>query len=201
MAGMAAVIIFFALAIVSTIQYQGLPLLNTQWLDDPGNTNLNPNGAAYFSTACILSGLLLTIFYAGLLRWYGDDAIQNILVMAGQLSGMASGIALIMSGLRPALYGPEHYLWSTVFLGATALALLFISAALLNHIDYSKLVLAIGILAMTMCMLGLIIRLLSLNAGIADLIAVALAFAWIGALSWNTYSQFAGEGTVLGVAC
>lgn len=197
MAGLAAIIIFLALAVASTLQYPGPSLIYTMWLDDPGNTNLNPYGAAYFRTACILSGILLTIFYTGLIRWYEDDTVQKLLLAAGQLSGIVSGAALLMAGIRPALYGPEHYMWSTIFLTTTALALLLISAALLGHLYYGKFVLLTGILAMTLGMLAVILKFVSIDLGIADLLAVMLAFAWIGAFSWNTYSRFAGEEMAL----
>lgn len=193
MAGIAAFIIFFSLAVASALQYEGRQVLNILWLDDLGNTNLNPAGAAYFNTACILAGLLLILFYLGLIRWHGDDLLQNVLIGAGQLSGVASGAALFAAGMQPALYGPEHYLWTTAFIGGTAAALLFLTAALLMHLDYSKMVLLAGILAMTVSMLALIARLLALDVGVADLIATVLAFVWVGAFSWNTYSQFAGD--------
>ncbi len=199
MAGLAAIIIFLALAVASALQYPGPSLIYTMWLNDPGNTNLNPYGAAYFRAACILSGILLTIFYAGLIRWHEEDTVQRLLLAPGQLSGIVSGAALIMAGLRPALYGPEHYMWTTIFLGTTALALLLITAALLGHLYYGKFVLLTGILGMTMSMLAVILKFVSIDLGIADLLAIALAFAWIGAFSWDTYSRFAGEEMKIGV--
>ena len=194
MAGIAAIIIFSALGIASALQYPGSSaLLDTLWLDDPGNTNLNPYGASYFNTACILSGLLLALFYLSLIRWHSDHTVQKALLAVGQLSGIASGAALLMAGLRPALYGSEHYLWTTIFLGTTSIALLLITAAFLGHLYYGWPTLLVGILGMTLCMLALILRLVSIDLGIADLIAVVPTFIWVGAFSGNTYSRFAGS--------
>ena len=132
-------IVFFcaavALAIVS-FPPGFTPLEN--WMSDLGNPVLNPAGATYFNGACMITGLLLVIFYPGLRMWRETGAVQAPVMNVALAAGIFSGIALAGVGLFPETFKPHHFIVSVLFFLSSTLAILLTTVALRGHVGLSK---------------------------------------------------------------
>jgi hypothetical protein len=72
------------------------------WLSDYGNPLLNPGGAVFYNAGCVMTALLLAVFYIGMIRWYkrGCDARKTNISFAGaQFSGLMGSVFLIMTAV------------------------------------------------------------------------------------------------------
>jgi hypothetical membrane protein len=134
-----AAIVFFcaalALAIVSFPP--GFTQLEN-WMSDLGNPGLNPDGAKYFNNACMITGLLLVIFYPGLRGWTGAGGAKAFALTAALVAGVFSGIALAGVGLFPETFKPHHFIVSVLFFLSSTVAILLTTVALRGHAGFSK---------------------------------------------------------------
>jgi hypothetical membrane protein len=93
----------------------------TNWLSDLGNPQSNPTGAVFYNAGCILTSLLLVIFYIGLRRWNTGDRKMKILLTTAVAAGLPSSLSLILAATFPLGSHTEmHSFWSkmvSVFLG------------------------------------------------------------------------------------
>lgn len=138
-AGISAVLVYLIFTLVAFINFSGPyhPLAN--WLSDLGNPNANPNGWFYYNTGCILTGLLLVVFYIGLRQWNTGNKRMKVLMTIAQVSGILASCSLIVSAILPlGVNSPVHSFASamlSVFLG---FFLTFSATALLKHPAFMK---------------------------------------------------------------
>ena len=70
------------------------------WLSDYGNSFVNPDGAVLYNTGCVITALLLAVFYIGMYRWYewGRTARKfNISFAIAQIGGLIGSVFLILT--------------------------------------------------------------------------------------------------------
>ena len=108
--GLAALIIYSIFTFTAVALYPAPYNPLYDWLSNLGNVNFNPAGAVFFNSGCILTGIILVPFFAGLYRWYEPVRWKKILLLAGQVIGIFAGVALIMVGVFPETQIASHML-------------------------------------------------------------------------------------------
>jgi hypothetical protein len=131
--GLLAVLIFVAFTFTSLALYPVPynPLYN--WLSNLGNINLNPLGAVFFNSGCIISGLVLIPFFAGLYIWKPARKWSKILLLLGEILGILGSISLIMVGVYPETSIHQHIFASTGVFGSLFIIVVLLSMALYNN--------------------------------------------------------------------
>jgi len=74
------------------------------WLSDYGNPFVNPDGSVFYNTGCVITALLLAVFYIGMYCWYGRDRASrklNISYAIAQSAGLFGSFFLIMTTVYP----------------------------------------------------------------------------------------------------
>ena len=106
--GLIAVIVFSVFTFISLALYPMPynPLYN--WVSNLGNINLNPVGSYFFNVGCIITGLLLIVFFGGLFTWNPDKTMSRILLILGMVLGIVASISLIMVGVYPETDIQQH---------------------------------------------------------------------------------------------
>lgn len=70
------------------------------WLSDYGNPIVNPSGAVIYNTGCVITAMLLAIFYIGMYCWYRRDRTArrfNISYAVAQAGGLIGSVFLILT--------------------------------------------------------------------------------------------------------
>ncbi len=129
-----------------------LPVQN--WLSDLGSGELNPDGAVFYNTGIILTGLLVALFFLGLSRLRMErKRVQNIMVRVTQGFGLAGAFSMVMSAVYPIQYAAMHSLWSAGLYILLGTAFGFSVAALRYDPEIPRWLLALGILTALSAML------------------------------------------------
>jgi len=110
-----------------------------------GNFNYSPFGAYFYNWGCILTGLALVPFFIGLKDWHTENMIQRIVMVIGQILGVASGFALLSIGVLSEDLGDPHMTASSTFFTIIFFVLIIINIALLMNPKFNKLVGAYGL--------------------------------------------------------
>ena len=132
--GITAILIYLILTLVAFLQYPGTYGPLTNWLSDLGNPQTSPSGALFYNLGCILTSLVLLLFFVGLRKWNTGDKKMKILLMISQIMGMFSAVFLILAAIFP--LGPHtstHSFWSGMLSVAIGFFLTFSATALLKH--------------------------------------------------------------------
>ena len=120
-AGIAAVAVYAALALVAFLEYPEPFGPLTNWLSDLGNPQVSPSGALFYNLGCALSSIVLAVFYVGLGTWNNGTRATKALLALGQVSGILSSVSLLLAGVFPlGQHTSVHSFWSamlSVFLG------------------------------------------------------------------------------------
>ena len=98
-AGVAAIPVYITFTYVSHTHNRQINPLEF-WLSDYGNPLLNPSGSMFYNTGCVITALLLALFYSGMLRWYRRDHTArkfNISYIIAQSAGLMSSLFLILT--------------------------------------------------------------------------------------------------------
>ncbi|MDD3985977.1 MAG: hypothetical protein PHY59_08940 [Methanobacterium sp.] len=107
-----------------------------------GNIYLNPSGAIFFNLGCILSGMLLIPFFAGLYNWKPIKKLDKILLILGIVIGIYASVSLIMVGVFP----ETHLLSAGGVFGSLFIIIIFLSIALFRHPKFIHLIAYYGII-------------------------------------------------------
>ena len=137
--GITAILIYLILTLVAFLQYPGAYGPLTNWLSDLGNPLANPSGSIFYNLGCILTSLVLIIFYVGLRQWNTGDKKMKTLLTIAQIMGIFSAVFLILAALFP--IGPHtatHSFWSAMLSVAIGFFLTFSATALLKHRAFIK---------------------------------------------------------------
>jgi hypothetical membrane protein len=137
--GIAAILIYLVLTLVSYLKYPGAYGPLTNWLSDLGNPQANPSGSIFYNLGCILTSLVLIVFYIGLRQWYTGDRKMKVLMMIAMAAGILSSVSLILAAIFPlGDHTSIHSFWSkmiSIFLG---FFLTFSATALLKNRPFIK---------------------------------------------------------------
>jgi hypothetical membrane protein len=135
------VILFYcAFTIVSWAFYPDPFGPSTHYLSRLGNFNYSPYGAYFYNWGCILTGLVLVPFFIGLKDWYTENLIQRIIMIIGQILGVASGFALMAIGVFSEDQGEPHMVASSTFFTIIFFVLILIIIALFLNPAFNRLV-------------------------------------------------------------
>jgi hypothetical membrane protein len=154
----------------------------THYLSRLGNFNHSPFGAYFYNLGCILTGLALFPFFIGLYEWYTDRLYQKVPLVAGQVIGILSAIALIMIGVFSEDQGSPHMTASSTFFLLNFFVLIVVNAALLFHPRFIKL---IALYAFAIDILSLSFE-LTIGGPITEWFTVFGALFYVALISFST---------------
>jgi hypothetical membrane protein len=130
--GFAAVAIYVVFTALAFSKYPNAysPLKN--WLSDLGNPLINQSGALLYNLGCVLTSIVLIVFYIGIREWVNDNKSLKVLLTIAQIAGILSSIFLIITALFPLgshteihqISGKLHIIFLGFFLTFSATVLL-----------------------------------------------------------------------------
>ena len=133
-AGLTAIVVCVALALVAYAFYPRAFGPAANWISDLGDTLLNPRGSIFFRVDMVTVGVLLGAFFVGLRSWHhGQRPIFKAFLGLGQFSGLVAAAAVVMTGIYSENDAMAHAVWVTVLFIATASAAWFIGWAPVWH--------------------------------------------------------------------
>ena len=133
-AGAAAIPVYILFTVISHLFNTAItPASN--WLSDYGNPTLNPEGALFYNMGCIITAVLLAIFYTGMSYWYAGRIVSRkykVCYICAQVCGLISSVFLVLAsiftlGTNDSLHGTFsmlHMISLNFFMNFTALAIL-----------------------------------------------------------------------------
>jgi hypothetical membrane protein len=157
------------------------PFVN--YLSDLGNSALNPDGAWFYNTGCILTGVALFPFFAGLYSWYPDQKSKKVPIVIAQILAFASAFALIMIGVFSEDYLAQHLFWSDLFFVLNLLVLVLVNASLMTDRNFIR---SIGYYGFAVAVINVLFVLLS-NTPVLEWFTVFSALGFAGMLGYNTW--------------
>lgn len=162
------------------------PLNN--WLSDLGNSSYNPIGSIFFNLGCILTGLLLFIFFLGLQRWSTSSNVQKNMLKIGQLLGLFSAVSLIMIGIFSEDYGSLHWTWSALFFVSLLFVLITINLALMLNPYFKKRIFVYGIISILIDLSFIMLYIIpnNLPKPLFEWMSVLVSLGWLGMVVYNT---------------
>lgn len=113
---------------------------STHYLSRLGNFDFNFFGAYVYNIGCILTGLALIPFFISLKDWWIENSIQRVIMVIGQILGVASGVALMAIGVFSEDPGEPHMVASSTFFLIIFFVLVLIIIALFLNPIFNKLV-------------------------------------------------------------
>ncbi len=137
--GLTAIVLYLVFTLIAFLKFPGTYGPLTNWLSDLGNPEINPSGAIYYNSGCIITSLVLVLFFIGLSKWNTGDKRMKTLLIIAQIMGFCSSLSLITAAVFP--LGPHTLIHSwaskmlSVFLG---FFLTFSATALLKHPAFIK---------------------------------------------------------------
>jgi hypothetical protein len=138
-AGIVAIVAYLIFSLVSFLKYPSAYGPLTNWLSDLGNPQASPSGAIYYNLGCILTSLVLIIFFSGLGKWNNGDKKMKTLLTIAQIMGIFSAFSLILAALFPlGTHTTTHSFWSAMLSVAIGFFLTFSATALLKHPDFKR---------------------------------------------------------------
>ena len=133
-AGITAVTVYIAFTLVAFLQYPDAYGPLTNWLSDLGNPQASPSGALFYNLGCILTSVVLFIFFASIGKWNNGNKKMRMLLTIAQIMGIFSACSLILAALFP--LGPHtstHSFWSSMLTVGIGFFLTFSATAFLRH--------------------------------------------------------------------
>ncbi len=144
--GLMAVIVFTVFTFTSLALYPTTYNPLYAWLSNLGNIYLNPSGAIFFNLGCILSGIIMIPFFAGLYKWKPIKKLCKILLILGMVLGIYASVSLIMVGVFPETHLQQHLLAAAGVFGSLFIIIILLSLALFNHPKFIRLIAYYGII-------------------------------------------------------
>jgi hypothetical membrane protein len=145
--GLLAVSIFTIFTFISVALYPATYNPLYDWLSNLGNINFNPIGAYFFNWGCILAGLTLIPFFAGLYSWNPRETYSKILLILGILLGIFASISLILVGIFPETHITQHMLAAAGVFGSLFIIIILVNLALFKNPKFIRSVAYYGFFA------------------------------------------------------
>jgi hypothetical protein len=145
--GIFGVLSYLVLALVAFGWYPGPYSPIGNWLSDLGSPTLNPEGAAFYNAGVIVTGVFMSLFFAGLsrLRITGNRK-QCSMLLVTQSCGVLGSFSLIMSALYPIESPSPHRFWSIFLYVTLGTAFAFSVSALRYHEAWPRWLLVTGVI-------------------------------------------------------
>jgi hypothetical membrane protein len=153
------------------------------WLSDLGNSSYSPVGAVFYNIGCVLTGLALFPFFAGLYSWYTNEKWRRVGIMATQAVGFFAAFSLMMIGVFSEDAGAIHHLWSVVFFVFNFLVLILATVSLMTHRNFIR---SIGYYGLIVAVINLLFVGLSYTS-LLEWFTVFTALGYVALLSYNTH--------------
>jgi len=152
------------------------------WLSDLGNSSFNPSGAVFYNVGCILTGLALFPFFAGLYKWYTNERHRKVTILATQVVGFFSAFSLIMIGVFSEDYMTQHVFWSNAFFVFNLIVLILANISLMTHSKFRR---PIGYYGLIVALINVLFVVFS-NTPLLEWFTVFTALIYVALLSYNT---------------
>ena len=181
-AGVFVIVFYCAFTFTSIALFPGPFSPISNWLSDLGNSSYSPSGAVFYNVGCVLTGLTLLPFFAGLYKWYTSEKPRRAMIMVTQAAGFFSAFALIMIGVFSEDYMAQHVFWSDVFFVLNLIVLILANISLMTHPKFLR----------AICYYGLIVALINTlfvvfsNTPVLEWFTVFTALGYVALLSYNT---------------
>jgi hypothetical membrane protein len=185
--GLTAIVIYLVFTLLAFLRFPGIynPMIN--WLSDLGNPDINPSGAIFYNSGCIITSLVLVLFYIGLSKWNTGDKRMKTLLIIAQIMGVCSSISLITAAVFP--LGPHTFIHSwaskllSVFLG---FFLTFSATALLKNPAFIKWFAYYGFLT---ALVNFIYGVLLPSVFLAEWISIGMFIIYVFLIAFNSRSS------------
>lgn len=181
-AGIMVIIFFCAFTFTSWVLYPTSYSPVENWLSDLGNSSFNPNGAIFFNVGCVLTGIALFPFFAGLYKWYTEEKWRKISLIITQTLGSLAAFSLVMIGVFSEDYGEMHHLWSAVFFVLILIVLILLGVSLFTHPNYIR---RIAYYGFVVAIINLIF--VFYNIPLLEWFTVFTALGYVGLLVYNMF--------------
>jgi hypothetical membrane protein len=155
---------------------------STHYLSRLGNFNYNPFGAYFYNWGCILTGIALLVFFISLKDWWTESIVQQIIMIVGQILGIASGFALMAIGVFSEDQGASHMAASSIFFLILFFVLILITIALFLNPVFSKIV---GVYGFGITFSSLVLA-LTVGGPLTEWYTVFGSLLYVGLLGINT---------------
>jgi hypothetical membrane protein len=182
-AGVLVIVFYCTLTLTSIVLFPRPVSPLTDWLSDLGNSSYNPLGAIFYNVGCVLTGLALFPFFAGLYYWYTDERWRKSLIVVTQAVGFVAAFALMMIGVFSEDYGAIHHLWSVTFFLFNLLVLILADISLMTH---RKFIRPIGYYGLVVAVINLLFVGLAYTS-LLEWFTVFTALGYVAFLSYNTF--------------
>jgi len=187
MSGIAVIVLYCTFTFTSLALYPTPYSPVTNWLSDLGNSSFNPAGAVFYNTGCILTGIALFPFFAGLYKWYTHEKWRKISLIATQTVGFFAAFSLIMIGVFSEDYMGQHVFWSSVFFILNLVVLILAGVSLFTHPNYIRSIAYYGFVVAAINLLFVIVY----TTPLFEWFTVFTALVYVGLLVYNMFkAQF-----------
>ena len=131
--GLLTIVIYLSFTLVAYAYYPTSFTPKDNWLSDLGNRILNPQGAAFYRTAAVLTGLMLALFFIALgASFRRQGGKRGVFMTVAEVFGLIAAMALIMTGVFPEDTGTPHSASSVVLYISFGTAVWFVGWAFLS---------------------------------------------------------------------
>jgi len=152
------------------------------WLSDLGNVNYNPNGAIFFNTGCILTSLVLIIFFAGYSHWNFASRNKNSLLITSKLAGFFDAFTLAMLGIYPETTIYVHNIFAFMFFYTNMAFMILASITFFLHARSFK---GVSIYGLLVAAISLAFLVLPVVPQILEWIVVVSSLGFVGMMVAN----------------
>jgi hypothetical protein len=130
--GLLTIVIYLTLSLVAYGYYPMAFSPRGNWLSDLGNRTLSPDGAVYYQTAAVLTGVMLALFFVALAAWFRQQQRKSRVFMGvALLFGLIGALALAMTGAFPEDRATPHSVFSAILYISFGTAVWFVGWAFL----------------------------------------------------------------------
>lgn len=182
-AGVLVMVFYCAFTFTSVVLFPSPFSPVNNWLSDLGNSSFNPNGAVFYNIGCVLTGLALFPFFAGLHEWYTNERRRNAMIVVTQAFGFLCAFALMMIGVFSEDYMAQHVFWSSVFFLFNLVVLILANISLMTHSKFRR---PIGYYGLIVALINLLF-LVSSDTPLLEWFTVFTALGYVALLSHNTF--------------
>jgi hypothetical protein len=181
-AGALSILVYLCFTLVSYAYYPAAFNPRDNWLSDLGNGSLNPSGALLYRFGCVLTGVLLALFFVGLkVMARGQPTKVRVFFWLSQGLGLIAAFALIMTGIFSEGAHASHSFWSAVLYISFGTAVFFCGWAFLYLPRFSR---SVSYLAFAITVINWVMAAFN-KTYFLEWIVVTLMLVFVGAVSYR----------------